>query len=58
MSKPINTIVKKDNADKIEGLKNNKKKQKNTDLKKTLDELRASKGFRELGDMLYLDDYW
>jgi len=58
MSKPINTIVKEDNADKNEGLKNNKKKQKNTDLKKTLDELRASKGFRELGDMLYLDDYW
>tara|TARA_Y100000768_G_C23821836_1_gene606959 strand:+ start:156 stop:329 length:174 start_codon:yes stop_codon:yes gene_type:complete len=57
MSKPINTIVKKDNADKNEGLKNIKK-QKNTDLKKTLDELRASKGFRELGDMLYLDDYW
>ena len=58
MSKPINTIVKKDKSDKNEGLKNNEKKKKNTDLKKTLDKLRASKGFRELGDMLYLDDYW
>lgn len=58
MSTHHNTIVKSVETDKNKDLKKNEKKQKNTELRKTLDDLRASKGFRELGDMLYLDDYW
>tara|TARA_Y100000389_G_scaffold18201_1_gene15849 strand:+ start:397 stop:564 length:168 start_codon:yes stop_codon:yes gene_type:complete len=55
MSTHHNTTVKSVETDKNKDLKK-KKKKKNADLKKTLDDLRASKGFRELGDMLYLDD--
>tara|TARA_Y100001935_G_C17242512_1_gene476488 strand:+ start:943 stop:1113 length:171 start_codon:yes stop_codon:yes gene_type:complete len=56
MSTLHNTTVKSDETDKNKDLKENEKKQKNAELRKTLDDLRASKGFRELGDMLYLDD--
>ena len=56
MSTHHNTTVKNDETDKNKDLKKNEKKQKNVELRKTLDDLRASKGFRELGDMLYLDD--
>ena len=44
---PIEKKIKKD--------KNDKKKE-NKNLRKELDNLRKSKGFLELGDMLYLDD--
>ena len=37
-------------------LKSPDKKKVNKNLRKELDNLRKSKGFRELGDMLYLDD--
>jgi hypothetical protein len=56
MSTHHNTTVKSDETDKNKDLKKNEKKQKNAELRKALDDLRASKGFRELGDMLYLDD--
>ena len=45
--KPVEKKVKKEKNDK---------KKVNKNLRKELDNLRKSKGFRELGDMLYLDD--
>lgn len=56
MSTKINTTIEKNEKDKQQDLNNDKKKQEIDALRKTLNELRASKGFRELGDMLYLDD--
>ena len=56
MSTKINTTIEKNEKDKQQNLNNDKKKQETAALRKTLNELRASKGFRELGDMLYLDD--
>jgi len=56
MSTKNNTTIENNEKDKQQDLNNDKKKQETVALRKMLDDIRASKGFRELGDMLYLDD--